>query len=55
MKTSNIELEKMYAVFNFLWHNNIAEFFKAINYEWSSTVAELMFELKGECRPCGHF
>lgn len=48
VKSANAELEKMYTVYNFLWHNNIAGFFKAINHEWSNTVAELMFELKGK-------
>lgn len=48
VKSANVELEKIYTVYNFLWHNNIAGFFKAINHEWSNTVAELMFELKGK-------
>lgn len=48
MKTANAELEKIYTVYNFMWHNNIPGFFKAINHEWSNSVAELMFELKGK-------
>lgn len=47
-KMANAELEKIWIVFNYLWHNNISGFFKAINHEWSNNVAELMFELKGK-------
>lgn len=50
VKSSNVELDKIYTVFNHLWHNNISGFFKAINHEWSNNVAELMFELKGKIR-----
>lgn len=49
-KTGNVEMEKIYDVYICLWNNDTAGFFKAINYEWPSNVAEIMFELRGEHR-----
>ncbi|XP_055299582.1 COP9 signalosome complex subunit 8 [Sitodiplosis mosellana] len=46
VKTGNIELEKIHSVYICLWNNDIAGFFKIINYEWSNNIAELMFELR---------
>lgn len=46
-KNGNTELEKIWKIYNTLWNNNVESFFKNINYEWSTNVAELMFELKG--------
>lgn len=47
MKSGNVELEKIHAVYLCLWNNDIAGFFKAINYEWSNNIAELMEDLRG--------
>lgn len=47
IKTGNVELEKIHSVYLCLWNNDIAGFFKNINYEWSNNIAELMFELRG--------
>lgn len=47
IKAGNVELEKIHNVYVCLWNNDIAGFFKIINHEWSSNVAELMFELRG--------
>lgn len=47
-KTGNVEMEKIHDVYVCLWNNDFAGFFKAINYEWSSSVAEIMFELRGK-------
>lgn len=47
IKTGNVALEKIHNVYVCLWNNDIAGFFKIINYEWSSNIAELMFELRG--------
>lgn len=41
-------MEKIHDVYICLWNNDIAGFFKAINYEWSNSVAEIMFELRGK-------
>lgn len=49
VKQGNVELEKIWSIYNHLWNNDVTGFFKAINYEWSNNVAELMFELKGIC------
>uniref|UniRef100_U5EKJ7 Putative signalosome subunit 2 csn8 n=1 Tax=Corethrella appendiculata TaxID=1370023 RepID=U5EKJ7_9DIPT len=46
IKTGNNELEQMYKVFTCLWNNDTSGFYKAINYDWSKNVSELMFELK---------
>lgn len=46
-KAGNVELEKIHSVYICLWNNDIAGFFKIINYEWSNNIAELMFELRG--------
>lgn len=35
----------MYKVYQCLWNNNLTAFYKEIKYEWSKTVAEVMFEL----------
>lgn len=48
VKTGNVELEKIHKVYTCLWNNDIAGFFNAINYEWSSNIAEIMFELRGK-------
>lgn len=47
IKQKDAELEKIWLVYNHLWNNDMPGFFKAISYEWSTNVAELMFELKG--------
>ncbi|EAT40448.1 AAEL007821-PA [Aedes aegypti] len=46
VKTGHSELEQMYKVFQCQWNNDTAGFYKAINYDWSKHVSELMFELK---------
>lgn len=46
VKVGNKELDQMYKVFTCLWKNEIPEFFKIIEFEWSKSVAEVMFELK---------
>lgn len=47
IKNTDVELEKIHSVYICLWNNDIAGFFKTINYEWSNNIAELMFELRG--------
>ncbi|CAD7078854.1 unnamed protein product [Hermetia illucens] len=46
VKSGNAELTRIHNVYLALWNNNSPEFFKAIEYEWSSNIAELIFELK---------
>ncbi|XP_055635750.1 COP9 signalosome complex subunit 8 [Toxorhynchites rutilus septentrionalis] len=46
VKTGHAELEQMYKVYQCLWNNDIAGFYKVINHDWSKHVSELMFELK---------
>lgn len=36
----------MYKIFQCLWNNDTPGFYKEMNFEWSKSVAELMFELK---------
>lgn len=35
----------MYKVYQCLWNNNLPAFYKEIKFEWSKSVAEIMFEL----------
>lgn len=52
VKQGNVELEKIWTIYNYLWTNDVSNFFKTIAYEWSTNVAELMFELKGNQCHC---
>lgn len=36
----------MHKVYECLWKNEMVEFYKLIDYKWSTSVAEVMFELK---------
>uniref|UniRef100_A0A1Q3F911 Putative cop9 signalosome complex subunit 8 n=1 Tax=Culex tarsalis TaxID=7177 RepID=A0A1Q3F911_CULTA len=45
-KNGHAELEQMYKVYQCLWNNDTAGFYKVINHDWSKHVSELMFELK---------
>lgn len=45
-KNGNQELEHMHKVYQTLWKNELVEFYKLIDYKWSPSVAEVMFELK---------
>lgn len=47
VKAGNVELEKIWNIFNHLWENDGNAFFKSIDFEWSSNVAKLMSQLKG--------
>ncbi|KAG4068048.1 hypothetical protein HA402_011381 [Bradysia odoriphaga] len=46
IKTGNVELEKIWNIFNHLWDNDLNAFFKAINFEWSANVGRIMSQLK---------
>lgn len=48
IKNGNVELEKIWNIFNHLWDNDVSTFFKVIDYEWSTNVAQLMSQLKGK-------
>lgn len=48
VKTGNVELGKIWSIFNHLWDNDVSEFFKIIDFEWSTNVAKLMAQLKGK-------
>lgn len=45
VKNGNQELEKMHKVYECLWKNEMVEFYKLMDYKWT-TVAEVMYELK---------
>lgn len=36
----------MFKVYQCLWKCDLSEFYRVVSFEWSRTVAELMFELK---------
>lgn len=46
VKNGNQELEQMHKVYECLWKNEMANFYIAMEYKWSLSVAEVMFELK---------
>uniref|UniRef100_A0A6B2EGA7 Putative signalosome subunit 2 csn8 n=1 Tax=Phlebotomus kandelakii TaxID=1109342 RepID=A0A6B2EGA7_9DIPT len=46
IKGGNAELERMFTVLQCLWSNKNVEFYKAITYDWSKTIAKIMNDLK---------
>lgn len=48
VKTGNVELDKLWTVYVSLWQNDLTAFFKAITFTWTSSVADLMGELRAK-------
>ncbi|XP_055840223.1 COP9 signalosome complex subunit 8 [Episyrphus balteatus] len=49
-KTGNKELEKLYTLCLALKNNNTADFFKAISFNWSPAIKDLMTDLEEKIR-----
>lgn len=45
-KNGNQELEQMHKIYECLWKNEMVDFYKLIDYKWSTGVSEVMYELK---------
>lgn len=52
VKNGNQELGQMHKVYECLWKNEMVDFYKAIEFKWSPSVAEVMFELKEKVNNC---
>lgn len=50
MKTGNKELERMRQIYRNLLDNDYPAFYRAIEFEWSRNIAEIMFELKNKIK-----
>lgn len=50
VKQGNRELERMRQIYRHLVDNDYPAFYRAMDYEWSRNVAEIMFELKNKVR-----
>lgn len=46
VKNGNQELEQMHKVYEYLWKNEMVNFYKAMEFKWSIQVSEVMYELK---------
>jgi hypothetical protein len=47
MKVGNNELQQMHKIFQALWKNDMSEFYKLIDFKWSSSTSGKILFMPG--------